>query len=575
MHGRRWTERRWRVVLALVALLGVLVTGYEAWHGVPRAWSETTGRLGMETTRLDPGRVRVTGLQVGSPLAAAGVSVGDVVVAERWYDLARGLRPGETVRLGIEREGRLHAITVQAVQGPHSSLAYRLFVLVHVVTCFAGMAFGVLIGWRLSHAASARALALAFIVGSINLYPNASPPGWPQQIEQLAFSMALAPGWFALACFAVQFPDDAPTPLRARLQRWLPALAAIGAGVLFITALRGLGLSDRWHVPAVTTYQVITGLVVIACLVDGRRRSVGPQRMRFSWLLVTFGLLVVPSWLPALPEYLGWTGAGWLFVAMSVSSLLAYAGFAYAVLRHRVLDLGVALDRSLALALAGVLVFGALKLVELMAAQLARPDDPLLAALLGAGLALLGFVAYRRLRPRAATLLDQLLFPRWVARAAALRQFTDAAAEAPDPAALADGFVEAVKTFNLGGGAAIYSEEEPGHFIRMASSLSGASPCLAADDPTLVALCSSTGPATDVDGSADPQGAVCLPMTCRAGRGLVLLVAQRPDESRWNADDLRVLGEAALSIGAQLQLLLLMDARSRTAVRAVEAVEVR
>lgn len=568
------TDRRWKAVLVFFALMGLLVTAYEAWHGVPRAWSDTIGRLGIEMTRLEPGRVRVDSLQTWSPLVAAGVSAGDVVVAERWYDLHRRLRPNETLHLSLERDGRLQPFTVQAVPRPHLSLAYRLFVLVHAVTCFAGIAFGLLIGWRLSRAASARALALAFIFSSINLYPGASPPGWPQQIEQLVFSLALAPGWFALACFAVLFPDDVPSPLRTRLMRWLPALAALGTGVFLITALRGLGWSDRWHVPAVTAYSVVTGLVVLACLLDGWRRGVGPQRMRFAWLLVTFGLWVVPSWFPALPEYFGWTGAGWLFVAMSACGLLAYAGLAYAVLRHRVLDLGVALDRSLALALAGVLLFGAIKLVELLAVQLARPNDPLVAALIGAGLAVLGFVAYRRLRPRAAGLLDRLLFPRWVARAAALRRFTEAAAEVQDPAVLAEGFVRVVMAFNLGGGAAIYREEEPGRFSLMASSLDGAMPWMAAGDPVLVALFSGSRPATDELGSKDSQGVVSLPMTCRAGRGLVLLVARRPNESSWSSEDLRVLGEAALSVGAHLQLLL-MDASTRVAVTAEKAAEIR
>ncbi len=559
----RWrlTDRRWKVWLALLSLLAVLVTGYEAFHGLPRAWGDTTGRLGIDFDRLAPGRARLTAVEPWSPLAEAGVQAGDTLVAERWYDLERRLRPGEPVAFGVEHGGGRRRVVVQAVAGPHPSMAYRMFVLVHAVTCAAGIAFGALVGWRRASSSSGRSLSTALIVSSINLYPGASPPGWPQVIEQLLFSLALAPAWYALARFAVLFPDDRPTGLRERMQRGLPWLGGIGLVVVAITALRGLGVDDRLHVPAVTAYSALAGAVVILSFLEGWRRNLGAHRMRYGWLLATFALAVIPSLLPALPEWLGWKGAGWLFLAMSVSSLLSYAGLAYAVLRHRVLDLGVVLDRSLAIAVAGVLTFGALKLIELTLAQLARPADPLLAALLGAGLAVTGFVAFQRLRPRAAAWLDRRLFPGWTARAAALQRFAQEAGQARDPGLLAAGFVEAVKSFNLGGGAAVYSEREAGRFALMASSLDAAPPSLDAHQAPIGPLRTqgSAPLAPEPDGrTSDP---LALPMCRRAGAGLVLVVALRPGDDAWHDDDLRVIGEVALAVGADLLWLELQQAR--------------
>lgn len=559
MRGLRMSGRAWHIALATLVLLALLVVGYEARHGVPRAWGETVGRLGVDRIMLGPGRMRVTGLESWSPLRAAGVSAGDVVVAERWYDLERGLQPGEALRLGVERGGGMLPITVQAVAGPHASLAFRLFTPVQAVTCLAGIVFGALIGWRRSRSAGGRALALAFIVSSINLYPASSPPGWPQQVEQLAFSLALAPGWFAMTCFAVLHPDDAPTGLRARLARGLPALAVAGLVVLGVTALRGLGLSARLHVPAVTAYAFVTGLVVIACLLSGWRHSVGSQRMRYAWLLATFALFVVPSWFPGPLEYLGWAHAGWFFLAMSLCSLLAYAGLAYAVLRHRVIDLGVALGRSLVLAAVGLVVLGGIKLLELTLVQAARPGDPVLAALVGAGLAVTGFVAYRHLRPRVDSLMEHLLFPRWSARVRALRRMVAEAGDAPDAQALAGSFVRAVEAFTLGGGAAVYVQE-PGWYRLLASSFDGARGVLAPDDAVLAAMRARDLRPSEA-GAAVEADEVAVPMTHRPGIGLVLLVTRRVGASAWHDDDLCVLEEVAVTVGTDLLWLGLKAVR--------------
>jgi len=534
------------------ALLAALVSGYEAWHAVPLLWSDTTGRLGMEADELSLDRARITALQPWSPLVAEGLRPGDVLVADRWYDLHRRWLPGESLDFSVERGSERRRLTVQAVPGPHLSTPLRWFFFVQIVGCAIGIVFGVWIGWRQPESIASRALAIAFVGWGINLYPSASPPGWSQQIEQLVFSLALAPPWFALACFAIYFPDDVPVGLRARLARWIPALAIAGLVVFAITALRGLGVTARLHVPAVTAYSAVTGLIVLACFADGWRRGHGARRTRFGWLLATFLLQVTPAWFPGMAEWLGWSGFGWLFFAMGVCGLIGYGGLAYAVLRHRVIDLGVALNRSLAVAAAGLAVLGLIKLTELTLAQLARPGEPMLATLVGAALAVVGFAAFQRARPAVIGLLDRAFFPRWVARTSALRRFADEAADAEDATVLADGFVHAVRTFELGGGAAIYVEDAAG-FGLLASSFPGAPISLAHGDPVLASLREGGTAVTALDGNA--TAILALPMTRRAGSGLVMLVAPRAGEEPWHDDDVRVLAETALSVGADLQLI--------------------
>ena len=53
-----------------------------------------------------------------------------------------------------------------------------------------------------------------------------------------------------------------------------------------------------------------------------------------------------------------------------------YVGLSYAILRHRVLDMGLALNRSLVFAVVGAVLLGTFQFLQVVTARLLHFDDP-------------------------------------------------------------------------------------------------------------------------------------------------------------------------------------------------------
>jgi hypothetical protein len=82
-----------------------------------------------------------------------------------------------------------------------------------------------------------------------------------------------------------------------------------------------------------------------------------------------------------------------------------------------VLDMGLALNRSLVFAVVGAVLLGTFQLLQVVTARLLHFDDPAKAGLLSGVLAVLVMLAYPKVKPRAEWLIDRLFFRDWVERA--------------------------------------------------------------------------------------------------------------------------------------------------------------
>jgi hypothetical protein len=333
---------------------------------------------------------------------------------------------------------------------------------------------------------------------------------------------------------------DSPVPaIVAALRRALPLFVA-GCGAATVATLpRGLGYDVPGFLLIATAWAVFAGGATLIALGAHWRAAGDLARLRAAWLLAAFVPQVVFSWSPAVAQYFDWRLADTLFLGMAVANLLGYAALGLAVLRHDVLDLGLAITRSIVAALAGLLLVGSIHLLQFAINRVAGLSNPLAAALFGAALAASAYGGFRLLKPAVERLVDRWFFGRWLARRAALQAF--ASAPPGESAAMAEGWLRAVDAFTGMPGSALYMAQADGGW-------------------TIVASTWQAAPASpDVD---------AIPMTLHGGD---LRLGVAAGQARLGADDRAALVESALQVGgrylvARLHAAAVGDGGSRRAV---------
>jgi hypothetical protein len=516
--------RRWRICISGLGLLVLLTISVEIWHGAHAELAPTRGRIGLTLGEVDhfgPREARVVAVVPGLPADAAGIRAGDRLRPRQRFDLWRGTRPGEAIAVQVIPVDGAAAreVSLTTVAGSHPNATSGWFSALNALVCLISIAFGLAIGWRQPDRPASIALALAFIGFGANVLPYWSPTGWLRPWQEFLFHAMLVPPWLAMLWWALHLVDSPVPSVVAALRRALPLLVAICGAATAATLPRGLGYDVPGFLLIATAWAVLAGGATLIALGARWRAARALARLRAAWLLAAFVPQVVFSWSPAVAQYFDWQIAGTLFLGMAVANLLGFAALGLAVLRHDVLDLGLAITRSVVAALAGLLLVGSFHLLQFAIHQVAGLSDPLAAALFGAALAASAYGGFRLLKPAVERLVDRWFFGRWLARRAALQAVASAPPE--DSTALAESWLRAVDAFTGTPGSALYIAEADGGWALVASTWQAA-------------------PATpDAD---------AIPMTLHGGD---LRLGVAPGDVRLGADDRAALAESALQVGGR------------------------
>jgi hypothetical protein len=311
---------------------------------------------------------------------------------------------------------------------------------------------------------------------------------------------------------------------------------------------------------AYLVYVGAAGPLALAAFWDGWRRSSGVSRQRFTWLLGSFALFLVVS-------YSSWVN--WLFIDAAsqyvnflsvLGSLAMYVGLSYAILRHRVLDMGLALNRSLVFAVVGAVLLGTFQLLQVVTARLLHFDDPAKAGLLSGVLAVLVMLAYPKVKPKAEWLIDRLFFRDWVAREADLARFAADARGFTEASSLAAALVGAVDRFTAGAGATLYVRAGDGSFERQQASTAGAPQTgapelLDVDEPAAVALRAGRSVARCAEVHSALPGELAVVLSRQRELDAFVLIGRAGDGSVLRSDEVAALREALKSVGVEWQAL--------------------
>ena len=361
------------VILCALTTLFALIWMYDRRH--PNPHTVEIGFNANRATFYDPATssIPIYSVSRGSPAEQAGLRAGDQIIAldghrvtsYRTFDtLWTHSHPGDAVEVTVRRPGESQPITCRALfravainepaEGFARTSAEEILGLYPIFFLLVGFAV-LFLRVEDNHAWLLAVLFSAF-VGVAGFSNVQSLPMTLQRFALVYRSIAsslLTPLFYVF--FAV-FPEKSPLEKRAPWLKWVAL--AIGVSQLFRGMLNGdphwpafvaqlIGESGSEYLRHALTYSlVVLGIVSLIWNCYGRETS--PEARRKSRVLLGGTLVgVFPIVLERIiTDFSGYRPPMWVDRVLNVLLLLYPLSFAYAVVKHRVLEIPALLRRS-------------------------------------------------------------------------------------------------------------------------------------------------------------------------------------------------------------------------------------
>lgn len=505
----------------------------------------------------------------------AGVRVGDAIRFDRPRDLHRlAFQGGESVGLSILRDGRsTHAFirippaeTSPGFPGSFASALLGLFMVLAggLTATRARQASGVLLG------ASMVAMGM--------------PGSFPYEWENLVVPwFPLAPLWslimilapvgilaFAMMQRANATGREVTTVWRVMLAVYLATHAAAWLAEIYqeyafreVPVLGDMAFLSllHWSGP------------IVACglLVQAARETTAQDRTRFGFLAAALGLYFIGS--TFIGFIINMTGNDFslgnpLAVVDLAASATGVGVFLYAMLRHRVVDLGFAVNRTLIYGILSTTLLLVFFFLEWGAEQIVPAGMREANILMSAGIAFGLFVVFHRVRDWVEKGVEALFFRSWRDNDARLSRFLKDAAYVTRAEALTQAALAEFARYTGGAPIGVYGVDGDGS-ARLQSG-HGLPARVEADHAVMVRLRADREALHD--DLPETLGAVLvLPMILRTEVRGFILIGAKPSGEDYRPDEREALSAAAHRIGMDLHALEIdrLEAEvNRLAVRA-------
>ena len=319
-------------------------------------------------SRASAGKLSAAIVAPGSIAAGAGIRSGDLLQLDpNTYDERirfNTLHTGERVTL-VDRDSGRRFVLVDPVAHPNPFLAVAAQAAIFVA--YAGIALVLIRRGKTDRRALELAsflAAFAFAGGiAAAVLPNARAFWWVLAAGGTQ-SAALVGGAFA-TIFSVSFPRPFERGFRSvvrRLVPWVAVLAIVATLLEFATPYFSADGSLDWMFPLLMCCWAFYVLGSVGSLMLALRTAVGLERQQLLWIATTFaaGFSGVLVFLVAV--VLGRDIASLQYAQLSVG--LIPFGLAYVILRHRVVDVGFALNRAAVFGAVSIVVVGTFVALE-------------------------------------------------------------------------------------------------------------------------------------------------------------------------------------------------------------------
>lgn len=563
------SDKAWKACLVLCAMTALALS-------VPSLLSSPTffgppkvGTLGVTLKRetvLGSSRFIITSLQADSPLHTVGAEVGDRLTWDNRIGPLSSV-PGETVGFTLIKTDTIRHGSVTSVPGDIAAAFPAKTQYLSVAYSLTGIVFGLLIGFKRPDAASYRHLALAFLMFPFAFLALIAPPGAIQEITAtVAASVSNFVIYGGYVMFAMLYPGDPPEGWRLQLYRMravpLGAIALIAAAQL-LTAPGGWFIPYREILDQVA--MLVIGASVLSCLLEGWLKSQHDGRTRYLWVLLAFGFKIAV--LEARSFHLI-PGPVANYFALQ---LLSHLVILYAILRHRILDFGFVMNRTLVYSATSVSLLLSFGVIEWLAEKAihfeSREQNLVLDGCIAVGLILV----FHRFHHKVDHLINRVIFQAWFANEAALRLFVKRAAFCTDPDALHRAFGAELQRFTGGARCRIYWKSTAGEFGCVYDSRQSAQERVAIDDNLAVALRSDDSPLELRSICTAAPGEWAFPMIHRATLHGFVVLDGKPGGESYRPDELDIVRSAVRDVGLDLLAMEVKFLESRIGIIELEA----
>ncbi|HEY0394570.1 MAG TPA: hypothetical protein VGD01_08740 [Candidatus Elarobacter sp.] len=556
----------WRIVALLVAVLGLALVAGNVMSG-----SATQGFHATLATPGDLTRFKVVSVDPVRDVRP-DVHVGDVIrlhenSPEERFRYARQ-RLGDTIVFDRDHGG---PITVRLVHRPPKPVGYAFLAIV-----VAFIVVGALLALRQPRLPEARALAgMLLLLGvTFTLAPEDWMPPWVVGLSYLAITTVQFIAFGYAVHLATIFPDPNAGGWRRRIRRVnVPVSLAIAATGLWLAHI--IYYENRMPsagLLVVGRYAWVYYLVAITtAFTIANRAARGADRMRVRWVslslaigfsgvLVNVVLIVVAQLKPT--EWMAY---------FALTILVIPLGLGYAIVRHRVIDVGFVINRAVVFGAVSLIVVMAFMALEWLLGSALVKVSHLTSTSLELGLALVLGFSLRTIHAKVDAFVDDIFFRSRHEAERALQTFARDVGFITDPGvALARAHDELLARTGAAGvgiyivddGAAVRVDatESNGPSGITAFAQAGAvDPAFAEsadiDDPALVRLRASRSPLALREVRTRLRGDRAYPMYVRdALSGLVVLQPKTNGEA-YAPDEIATIESVALALGNALDAL--------------------
>ena len=363
--------------------------------------------------------------------------------------------------------------------------------------------------------------------------------------------------------FALRFYEDCVAPVKARawVGLWVYAALQSVIGALYAYsdfASVALPVVDNAAlILSITTY--VGFAICFAYLIVGWRRSQAAVQQRFALMLVATVAIILAQGMDTLGSVLDqgrithdvYTYAHFIINAV-LTGIIGSGLFAYSVLRHKVFDLGFAVNRTLVYGVVSAMLLAAFGLIEWAVDHFVpiegREKNALVDALIAVGV----FLTFHRVRDVVEHGVEGLFFRRWQQAERGLRRFVREAPFITDNQALVRASIRALSQYAEGAPCAIY-RAEGANYVLTAGDIEGAPKSLEANLPELVRARAELKPLEIEDGVF--AGGLAAPMVNRNEVSNVAVLGPKPGGLPWRPDEIELIGWAVGQIGLDLHAL--------------------
>jgi len=484
--------------------------------------------------------------------------VGKLSLAPSVLEFFRRADRTEPIKLRIEHDGQSTVIVARHAAPANAAGLITFYGQVFVDLIFAIV--GGLLAWRRPEDKAIRALAIAMICWSSNNPSSAEHPVFDILffINQLTARVWVQ---ILLVYWAIHLSPLSRWGISRTLQRTWPLWATFTIGLGFLLRL---SMYAQYPLPVDTLQkignfnQTLLFLAPLVALTEGIFSTQGETRTRIRWGLFVFGFyfFLFPYRIyiePRLDDY--WPDQLPQILLDNCLQLVLPLGLLYATLRHRLLDLSFALNRSLVYVAISAIVlltfFGLEKLSESVLRLDGREQNALVAGCIAFGI----FLFFHKVRDWVERNVERFLFSGWHHKETVLREYVRSAAHVTKVDALVSSCVAAIDRFTDGAGCAIYRSSSDGNYQCLRSSTVVAPADIDGNEALVLALRVERGVIRCADLGSALTYELAVPILYRGEIDGFMLINRKPSLEAYRPDELNVLGFAIQQIGLDLTAL--------------------